>query len=523
MNKLAQYLNQHLQGEVFVDKDTLRHFASDSSPLQQEPEMVVFSFETNDIRKLLRFSWQLAEKGHRLPVTARGAGLNGTGAAISSGVVIAMNAHMNRIFEYDSKQRLVRLQPGVSTGEANNALRLQGTSIPVLGEGRQTVGGVLADRNGTFTAETVEQLEIVLANGDVLQTKRLSKRELSKVKGQQSFEADIYREVDGLIDESAEIIEQLDRRDASGYGMLGDVKHKDGSLDLTPLFLGTQGTLGVISELILKAEYVSETTSVVVAAFDSPVGARDALDGAAKVDVASMEYFGAELIARAKAQGKVYSFIGDAEQAPTLLVARVNDMSGRVQARKIKKLRKHFEKCGAIVSTTDNFEESEFKSLDGILSLAAQDDTKESQIVVDRAYVPLGRSEDFMSGLTELSKKMKLDLPLYGRPLDSLWTVRPMVAMGSVGGKQSLLKFVSQYGELVNSCGGYLAGMYSEGRLPLAASKEKEQIQALFAKLKKIFDPYDILNTGAKQPADVKELAKSLRSDSAPRIPGSSS
>lgn len=521
MNKLAQYLNQHLQGEVFVDKDTLHHFGADSGPFRQEPEMVVFPLETNDIRKLLRFSWQLAEKGHRLPVTARGAGLNGTGAAISTGVVVALDAHMNSIFEYDGKQRLVRLQPGVSASEVNNALRLQGTVIPVLGSSHQTVGGILADTNATFTLESVEQLEVVLANGDVLQTQRLSKRELSKMKGRQSFEADIYRGIDGLIEENTELLEQLDKRDTSGYHVLSEVKQKDGSMDLTPLFLGSQGTLGIISELILKAEYLNETTSVVVAAFDNPTSARDALDGVAKIEVASVEYFDAGLVTRAKAQGKAYPFISEAGPVPTLLVVRINDMSGRVQARKVKKLRKHFEKSGATVGVTDNFEESEYRSLDGILSLAGQDGTKTGQMVVDNVYVPLERSEDFMSGVLELGKKMKLDLPLYGRPLENLWTVRPMVTMSTVGGKQTLLKFVNQYKELIERCGGHTAGMHGEGRLLVSSSREEEQLQELFAKLKKIFDPHDILNTGAKRSNDVREIAKLLRSDSTPQLPGS--
>ncbi|HEY0965072.1 MAG TPA: FAD-binding oxidoreductase [Candidatus Saccharimonadales bacterium] len=523
MNKLAQYLNQHLHGEVFTDKDTLRHFSVDNGPLRQEPEMVVFPYETNDIRKLLRFSWQLAEKGHKLPITARGAGLNATGGATSSGVILSLSSHMNQIFEYDAKQRLVRLQPGVSTVGLNNALRLQGTAVPMMESGMQTVGGVLSDTNSAHIVDVIEQVEIVLVNGDVLQTKRLSKRELSKIKGQQGFIADIYREVDGLIDENADLIAELDTRDASGYNALNMVKQKDGSLDLTPLFVGSQGTLGIISEVIIRTEYVSDATSVVVAAFNDAASARDALDGLGALRLAKVEYYDASLIERAKEQGKTYEFIGETEKTPTVIVGYIDDLNSRNQARKVKKLRKVFEKAGASVTSTSNFETSEFRSLEGIMALAGQSSTKATQPVVDNAYVPLERSEDFMSGLFELEKKLKLELPIYGQPLEGLWTVRPLLSLETVSGKQTLLKFIEEYRRLVERCDGHLAGAYAEGRAQTVtvASKrdEDDKVEALFTKLKQIFDPYNILNSGAKQPSEAREIAKLVRSDSSPRIP----
>ena len=522
MNKLAHYLNQHLHGEVLVDSDTLHRYATDNGPLRQEPEMVAFPLETSDIRKLLRFSWQLASKGHRLAVTARGAGQNGTSGALSSGVVLSLPEHMNRIFEYDAKQRLVRLQPGVTAAELDNALRLQGTSVDALGRGSQTVGGLLADTSSSRIGEVVEQMEVVLVNGDTLQTKRLSKRELSRAKGLQNFEAEIYREIDGLLSENAELIEKLDTRNAGGYHSLAQVKHKDGSLDLTPLFLGSQGTLGVVSEVILRADFVGDQTSVVVAAFADPAAARDALDGLDKSATgAQVEYYDARLVAKARAEGKTYEFIGEMNSTPTLLVVRLADIGSRTRARKAKKLQKHLEKAGAVVTSTDTFETSDFRSLESIRLLAARDGAKSAQAVADDAFVPLERSEDFMSGLFELEKKLKIDLPVYGKPFENLWTVRPVVAMDTVGGKQTLLKFIDQYRQLVERCGGYVAGVHGEGRVQLLGKSDAnaDEFAELFARVKQIFDPHGILNAGAKQPGDVRKAVKQLRGEASPRRP----
>ena len=216
MSKISQYLNEHISGEVVVSKAIREHFATDASVLTVTPEMVVYPRVTNDIRKVARFAWQLAEKGHVLALTARGGGSDQTGAAIGDGAILATTTHLNKIFELDAKQKLVRLQPGVMFKTLNDALALHGLHIPSypLSAAYSTVGGAVANNasgelSGRYGAvdQWVQQLEVVLSNGDVLQTGRISKRELSRKKGLQGLEGDIYRKIDSLILDNAATID----------------------------------------------------------------------------------------------------------------------------------------------------------------------------------------------------------------------------------------------------------------------------------------------------------------------------
>jgi FAD/FMN-containing dehydrogenase len=127
--------------------------------------------------------FQLAEKGHVMGITARGSGSDQTGAAIGKGISLVMPAHMNRIFEFDTKQKLIRLQPGANARSVNDALSLSGMSIPALpvSAAYSTIGGaVMNNASGPLSgrygdmSEWVHQLEVVLANGDILQTERIS-------------------------------------------------------------------------------------------------------------------------------------------------------------------------------------------------------------------------------------------------------------------------------------------------------------------------------------------------------------
>lgn len=221
MSKVATYLRGHLAGEVDFRTDLRAARARDAGILAIAPEMVVSPRNTSDIRKTARFSWQLSERGHALPLVARGAGYGISGGAVGRGAQISLAAHMNTIFEYDSKQRLARLQPGVTIQALQSALALQGTGVLALDglDPRGTIGGAIADNAAGYLAgkygslaANVSQLEVVLANGDVLQTGKISKRELSRKKGQQDLEGDIYRGVETILEDYADEISTIQDR-----------------------------------------------------------------------------------------------------------------------------------------------------------------------------------------------------------------------------------------------------------------------------------------------------------------------
>src|SRR3984957_10184549 len=97
MSKVAHYLQEHLMGEVMASADARRFFSTDASVLSIVPALIVYPQNENDVRKTARFTWQLAERGRVIPITARGSGTNQTGAALGSGVMMVFPAHMNRI------------------------------------------------------------------------------------------------------------------------------------------------------------------------------------------------------------------------------------------------------------------------------------------------------------------------------------------------------------------------------------------------------------------------------------------
>ncbi|HKX23708.1 MAG TPA: FAD-binding oxidoreductase, partial [Candidatus Saccharimonadales bacterium] len=261
MNKVANYLQEHIVGEVLSANSVRKYFSTDGSIFEMTPSMVVYPKNVSDVRKVARFSWQLSEKGHVLPITPRGRGSDQSGAAIGKGIVMVFPAHMNRLLELDTKQRLARVQPGINYLAFQEAVKTHGLFLPPYPSSIDyaTIGGSIANNAAGEktvkygdTRKFVEGLEVVLADGELIQTTRLNKRELNRKKGLTNFEGEIYRQLDGLITDNWELIQQQGEipgitKNAAGYA-LGQVKRKDGSFDLTPLFVGSQGTLGIVTE-----------------------------------------------------------------------------------------------------------------------------------------------------------------------------------------------------------------------------------------------------------------------------------
>ena len=531
MSKVSKYLNQHILGEVVTDSAIRARFSTDASVLTITPEMIVYPRVTNDIRKVARFAWQLAEKGHVLSLTARGAGTDDTGGAIGAGAIIAMTAHMNRIFEYDAKQKLVRVQPGVNIGTMKEALALQGAIIPVLADDAYytTIGGAVGYNttnhlSGKYGAidEWIDQIEVVLANGDVLQTKRLNKRELSKKKGLPGLEGDIYRKLDALIDDNQELIQSKlsDVVDTTGYSRLRDVKQKDGSFDLLPLLAGSQGTLGIVSEMILRTEFLNEHPAVALLAFSSSDKARDAVDELAKLNPDSLEYFDGLYFEEARAQGKQYGFYeaasGDSPVS-VVLCATFGDFSKRARAKALKKVEKLATQFDAyVVTAEDEAQAMELAIVRDVTAFVLLPDAHEVSAppLFDGVYVPFDRFEDFAVAVRKLAKKHSVTLPLYVRPMEGIVSTRPNLQLKKVGDKQKIFKLLDEYANLVVDHNGVLIAESNEGRFKSATAFKQidDDIKELFSQVKAIFDPFSILNPGVKQPTELKKLVADLRS-----------
>jgi FAD/FMN-containing dehydrogenase len=524
MNKIAVYLNEHLLGEVSSSKAMRRRYSRDGSVLTITPEIIVFPRVTNDIRKAARFAWQLAEKGHPLSITARGMGGDHTGAAIGKGMVISTSAHLNKIIHIAAKDKLAHVQPGVTFEQLNTALKWSGLTIPNSPEDAKltTVAGAIAGNalgSADAVSKRIEKLEVVLANGDLIETSRINRRDLSKKLGLQTFEGEVYRKLEGLIEDNEEFIQQLGAdtvRDNAGYRSLAAVRAKDGSFDLTPLFVGSQGTLGIISEVVLKADFFSQDQTFAVAVAQNSEVAQDIAEQLVKLEPAELQIYDGELFRRAHAQGAQFTLLGSTDQLGSVVYVRFNDFSDHAQAVKLKKMRKLMQKMSVGMVDSSDHQIEEFEAISGVidsLKLVALDD-ETALPLIDGSFIPVERRHEFTASLAELAAKHHIELPTRMNVLTGTIYAYPTLKLDVVSDKQKLFRLLNDYAEMVDKANGAFVSDGGEGRLKSNAAwsvlDEKEVV--LYEQLRAIFDPFGTLNPGVKQKNDIRTLVSALRS-----------
>jgi glycolate oxidase len=232
--KLASDLRGLLGNDVVRDDPgTLAAHSGDKWFAAHQPEVVVFATSTGDVSKLLQFAAR-----EKIPVTARGGGFGYVGGCVPVRGGIALSLmRMNRIKEVNSADAIAVVEPGVFTAELKSAVRAQKLFYPPDPASMKdcTIGGNVATNAGGprclkygVTSNYVIGLEVVLANGDVLRT--------------------------------------------------GGRVHKNKTgFDLIRLFVGSEGMLGVVTEVMVRLLPLPPGRATLSAAFATAAQAAEAV------------------------------------------------------------------------------------------------------------------------------------------------------------------------------------------------------------------------------------------------------
>lgn len=527
MSKVAHYLQEHLVGEIITSTDARRYFATDGSILQVAPALVVYPKTENDVRKTTRFSWQLAERGRVIPITARGAGTNQSGAALSSGILLVFPAHMNRVLELDTKTHTVTVEPGINYGKLQQTLYTHGRFLPPYPPSLEysTVGGAIADNASGEksvkygdTRAYVKSLRVVLANGEVIETKRLGKRELSKKLGLATFEGEIYRSVDTLLEEKHDVIDNLARnvaRNNAGYDLL-DVRHRDGSFDLTPLFVGSQGTLGIITEAVLGTEPHDAQTTLLMARFDSFQQTQDAV---LELRALSEPPSAIELVDEHVLQ-QVHDLnpnqLRDVIKPPFSPVTLLVEFEGKAKksARQAESILDQYA-VGYQEAGDPEQQQLFWKVRQATSSLISHNEGLLQALPLFDAAVPPDRLREYLEGIYGLLSANGLKPAVWGHAGDAVLYFRPRLNLGQVGDRQKVFRLMDEFHKLVLHLGGSVSAMRGDGRLrtPYLEAMYGPDTYALLQKVKQIFDPYGTLNPGVKFGTSIDDIKNIIRSE----------
>ncbi|MCL4357695.1 FAD-binding oxidoreductase [Patescibacteria group bacterium] len=530
MNKVAQYLQEHVAGEVMTGTDARDYFSTDNSIFNLIPSVIVYPKTENDIRKVARFSWQLAERGRIIPITARGNGTDLTGAAIGNGVLLVYPAHLNQVQYFDPKSAEVTVEAGINFGKLQQLLVSYDCFIPPAPTSLEysTVGGAVANNASSRYSfkygdmrKYVKGLRVILANGEVIETERLNKRELNRKLGLATFEGEIYRALDALLEENHEIIDRTRlnvSKNTAGYDLY-DIKERDGSFDLTPLIVGSQGTLGLISEVTLATEPYSNHTTLVTAYIDNVNDLQAVVTELAESEErpSAMELVDDNLLQLVSEENPNYLREVIATPFPKLvLLVEFNIANEHKQHKGVKRAAKILGKYTEAVFIEEDPAKQKliWKLRDAAALYSSHNQNRINPLpLIDDGVVPIDKLANFLTAIYDQFSREHLPVAVWGHIGDANLHIQPQLNLGQVGDRQKAFRMLEEYTETVKNLGGSTTGRYNEGRLrgPYLPKLFPDDVLQLFIKTKQIFDPHGILNPGVKINVSVDDIKPMLR------------
>jgi FAD/FMN-containing dehydrogenase len=249
-------LKNLIAGDIDTSEEALTKASHDASIFEIRPEAVISPKNVEDIKKLVTYT--IEHPG--VTLTARSAGTDMSGGPLSDSLVLDFTKYFNTIGAVEEGYAVT--QPGVYYRDFDKATMEQGGQImPSFPASRElcTVGGMVANNSGgektlTYgkTERYVRRLKVVLADGNEYEIKPLSSSQLEDKKKLSTFEGVVYRGIYDLISANYDTVMQakpIVTKNSCGYSLWNVWNKEKDTFDLTQLVVGSQGTLGLVTEI----------------------------------------------------------------------------------------------------------------------------------------------------------------------------------------------------------------------------------------------------------------------------------
>ena len=452
-NNVISYLTGIVgQNNIITDSEGIYAYSFDCAHIpfnKQYPKVVVFPQNTQQVSDILKFA-----NKKRIPVIPRGAATNHAGGCnpVKGGIILHFSK-MNNILEINNQDLTCKVQPGVVVGDLQSALKAIGLFFPpdpsnlavsTIGGGiALSSGGPRAFKYGTFK-DYVLDLEVVMADGNIIRT-------------------------------GAPTVKNV-----TGY-------------NLTQLMVGSEGTLGIVTEATLRLIPAPETSNVMLVYFETIENAVDAVSGIINNHLTPSVI---DLIDKKTVQ-TIENFYptGLLCDKDAVLLIEIDGDTASVKAQE-QKIIKICNEYGAkqIDCAQDEMQKQKIwtarRSAFGACAQLAPN------VITEDVVVPRSKISELSKGILDISKKYNLITMVMGHIGDG--NIHPNFALDlrDINQKRNFEKAKEELFKLSVSLGGTLSGEHGIGCqkanfLPLALDKTTLQ---LMIQIKKVFDPNYILN-----------------------------
>lgn len=503
---------------VVEDEATRKKYSYDASIFEVMPRGVVRPDNLDWLQHIVKSAMAAARGDGYVTIAARSGGTCMSGGSLTEGIVVDMTAGFSWIGEIDKKDHSIWVGGGTYFRDIEAALDKEGYLFPSYPNSRKICGiggmvgnnasGELSIRYGA-TSENVQAVRVVLADGNEYEFGPLNPEQLEQKCAQDNLEGHIYRSIRAVLEENWDLIWKKRpkvRKNAAGYALYRVWDRDKKIFNLAQLFVGAQGTLGIMTAAQLKIVARPKHERMVVIEIDSLDKLAQALQivtthhplGVEMYDKhtyeLAKEFLPAQAKGAASADGKemiLFAWFSEASKDATDHAEAVCQRALKRAGYSCHTVKDEAEKTAHIEIRRDSFQ-------------LLKDYAKGSQravAFVEDIVVNIEHYGEFIGALEAiLSDYDNMVYTYAGHIGDGSIRLIPLVDMEADDAVERVFELAQRVYDLVFAFGGSMSVDHNDGiiRTPYLERMFGREMVEIFETTKNIFDPFDVFNVGKK-------------------------
>lgn len=537
MDTYLSDLKKIFRGDIETSADTREFYSHDASLFELQPEVVVFPKDSQDVQALVTSVSQNKERYPELSITARSAGTDMSGGALSESIVMAVGRYMNALEAVDATS--AHVQPGMLYRDFDVETLKFGSILPSYPASRDlaSVGGMVANNSGGEkslqfgkTDQFVTELSVVLSDGHEYVVRPLTRDELDQKMAQDDFEGRLYKQTFELLENNYDEIQAAApkvSKDSTGYHLWNVWNRDSGIFDLTKLFVGAQGTLGLITDIKFRLVPKPNYSGTLVCYMKTIDNLGDVIPAVLAHNPATFECFDDNTLwlsfkfvfAFIKRLGfwpwvkMCLQLIPDGlailRGVPKMvLLIEFNGDSIEEVADKIRDARKDLERYSNFTYMEENETEEKSRKFwlmrrESFNLLRSKVKDKHTAPFIDDFVVPPENLSEFLPKLRDIIKKYKLLATIAGHLGDGNFHVIPLMKIEEPSERAKLRPAMEEVNNLVLEYGGSVSGEHNDGMIrgPWLKKMYGDRVFGHMQAIKHLYDPLNIFNPHKKTDA----------------------
>jgi FAD/FMN-containing dehydrogenase len=537
-------------GDIDVQELTLDTYSQDASLFVVRPSVVVYPKTREDISILMRWASKAKRDNPELSLTVRAAGTCMSGGPLGESVIVDVTRYLNRIGDVDTENRMLVTEPGAYYRDFEKKTLEKGLIYPSYPASKAlcAMGGIVGNNGaGEKTLkygkaqDYVASLKIILTDGNEYTIVPLTRQQLDAKMAQGDHEGSLYKSVFDMVDKNYEAIMRAKpqvSKNSAGYLLWNVWNRETGMFDLSQLIMGSQGTLGIVTEITFKLVPVQPVSNLLVIFMNDTKPLAEIVNIAATFKPTSIESFdqysfklafkfftdfikqlglfgaarlGLRFIPEVimLLRGKVPNLILMIEiegQTNTEVKAKLSEIQLALSKfplrMRIQRSGREAEKYWRIRRESFNLLRKHVKGL-------------HTAPFIDDIVVPVESLPEFLPRITAILDRENFIYTIAGHAGNGNFHIIPLMDFKNPETVDAIMRISDEVYDLVLSYGGSITAEHNDGiiRTPFLAQQFGPFITGLFKQTKALFDPQNILNPGKKVGGTKEYLKAHIRKD----------